>query len=461
MFAAEATRRVAPVIRGVLVVALIAAAATAAIGARATGQVAAPAYPAHEVYRPSPVPDRTILTPSGDPAVEQSVTWRTDMTVTTPQAQIAKATGGPGFTADAATVIAETSEPVVASLGYPARFHSVRFKDLTPDTQYLYRVGDGSNWTEWFEFTTASDKPKPFSFIYYGDAQNDIREHVSRVFRHAFGDRPEAKVIVHAGDLVNTANVDAEWGEWFSAAGFINGQLNSIATPGNHEYSGTVLAPYWRPQFTWPDNGPDGDTLAHQALEGTVYYVDYQDVRFISLNSNRAAMADTAGKQAMLDIQAEWLRTVLADNPNQWTVVTFHHPVWSNSVGRNNAEIRNTWLPVLEEHNVDLVLQGHDHSYGRGVRAPDPSTQRDGDGPVYVVSVSGPKMYETTPENWESNGGDVKTQLQDTQLYQLIDINRGVLRYEARTAAGALFDRFVITKNAAGTKSVTGGDMAP
>ena len=38
------------------------------------------------------------------------------------------------------------------------------FTELESETQYLYRVGDGSNWSEWIEFTTASSEPEPFSF---------------------------------------------------------------------------------------------------------------------------------------------------------------------------------------------------------------------------------------------------------------------------------------------------------
>ena len=44
-----------------------------------------------------------------------------------------------------------------------------------------YRVGDGVNWSEWFHFRTASDRPEPFSFIYFGDAQTDLKSLWSRV----------------------------------------------------------------------------------------------------------------------------------------------------------------------------------------------------------------------------------------------------------------------------------------
>ncbi|MDZ7695333.1 MAG: hypothetical protein U5K69_30170 [Balneolaceae bacterium] len=81
--------------------------------------------------------------------------------------------------------------------------------------------------------------------------------------------------------------------------------LPSIAIPGNHEYEGYTeeldeqdieeLSIQWRPQFEFPLNGPDG-------LEETTYYIDYQGVRIIGLNSNE-----------QIDKQAKWLENVLKD----------------------------------------------------------------------------------------------------------------------------------------------------
>jgi hypothetical protein len=437
---------------------------TVVIGAGAAiGQAPVPAapYPAALAHSPSPLPDRIALTWTGDPAHTQAVTWRTDSTVAAPQAQIAPSGVGPQFTANAVTVPATRSTPVQADLGFPGLFHTVEFTGLAPEAQYLYRVGDGANWSEWLEFTTASeDVNKPFSFIYFGDAQNDVHQHWSRVIRRAYSDRPQAEFILHAGDLVNTSTSDKEWGEWFWAGGWVDGMVPSIATPGNHEYTGAVLSPYWRAQFALPDNGPQGTGPLYEAMKGSVYYVDYQGVRIVSLNSNSGAAAGQT--QEWWDVQAAWLDQVLTDNPNRWTVVTFHHPVFSTAEGRNNPALRAAWKPILEKHDVDLVLQGHDHSYGRGNLPIGASAVSDGS--VYVVSVSGPKMYEANDENWTNNGGEAKKILMNTQLYQLIDVFqerdedgeliRDVMRYEARKATGEPYDLFEIHRYPDGRKRI-------
>ena len=406
---------------------------------------AATKHPAAEIYKPTPVPDRVVLTWKGDTTTTQAVSWRTDESVISPQAQIAVAEDGPSFKQNATTVLPEKTEELETDLGYTSKFHSVNFENLSPSTKYLYRVGDGANWSEWFEFSTASEENEPFSFVYVGDAQNDIREHWSRVIRQSFSDMPEASFILHAGDLINHGNADAQWGEWFDAGGWINGMVPSIATPGNHEYSRIdgspkQLSEYWDKQFSFPENGPEGQ-------KGAVAYWDYQDMRIISLDTNVGS--------AKLRETAVWLDEVLEENPNQWSVITFHHPLFSSGAGRDNKSLRDLILPIVEKHSVDLVLQGHDHTYARGHM----SNKSDGKNlyfadTMFANSVSGPKMYNLSDEVWNENGAYRRAGKEQTQLYQLIYVNDNVLTYEARTATGTLFDSFEMEKLPNGKKQI-------
>ncbi|OEH53324.1 hypothetical protein AQ616_16615 [Oceanobacillus sp. E9] len=403
-------------------------------------------HPDAETYKPSPVPDRVLLGWEGDTTTTQSVSWRTDDSVTTPVAEIAAAEEGPNFTSNTLTVEAETSEEIEANLGYTNQYHTVNFEGLEPGTQYLYRVGDGANWSEWYEFTTAAAEDEPFSFIYMGDAQNDIKEHWSRVMRSAYSDLADASFIVHAGDMINHGDADQQWGEWYEGAGWINGMVPSIATAGNHEYYRTTneprkLSEYWGPQFAYPGNGPEG-------LEKQVGYWDYQDMRIISLDSN-VGYAD-------IDQQAEWLDEVLENNPNQWTVITFHHPIFSSGEGRDNVELREAILPVIEKHNVDLVFQGHDHTYARGHLNNEQNGEREyTTGTMFVNSVSGPKMYDRSEVVWEENNAYVRSGAEDTQMYQHIYVDGEELKYESYNALGELFDEFTMTKQSDGQKQVT------
>ena len=487
-----------------------------------------PLYPSEKIYSPTPLPDRVTLTWEDDTTTTQSVTWRTDTTVNRGVAQLALANAN-GRALRPKSHEANTS--ALTTGDRVAHFHTVTFKNLQPGTLYTYRVGDGTNWTEYFHFRTASEYRAPFSFIYFGDAQNEVRTHWSRVFREAFRDAPRAALTLHAGDLVNVHDRDSEWGEWQHGPSWVNATIPVIATPGNHEYytinsgprserswstksgdrievkmtaysespsdSGTqytvsfqgpdsveatltigdggqilfasdavtaltgydpteligtsfynhplkdqqrapgnpAVTPHWAHQFTFPTQN-----IPHPALSETLYYIDYQGTRFISLDSNQ-----------LPDLQIDWLRNVLTDNPNKWTVITFHHPIFSPASDRDNATLRSQWKPIFDEFKVDLVLNGHDHTYARTGDLGDQIKEKNSFegyqqaydpevGTVYVVSVSGPKMYEITKDRY------AKRMAENTQLYQVISIDGDVLDFRAYKATGELFDHFSLEK---------------
>jgi len=377
---------------------------------------------------PSQIPNRIVLNWSGDPTTTASVNWRTDTSIAQAQGQIAEAYASANFTTWAETEKASTE--LWKSNNHMAHFHSVTFKNLKPNTLYAYRVGSDNIWSSWYQFRTASKDPKPFSFIYFGDAQNNLLSLWARTIRAAYADAPNADFIIHAGDLINTANKDSDWQEWFNSGSFIHAQVPTIATPGNHEYhkisdKKRELSSLWRPHFTLPQNGPKG-------LEETVYFVDYQGARIISLNSNGTAKpAD----------QTTWLENTLKNNPNKWTVITYHHPLYSASIGRDNEPLRKAWKPLFDKYAVDLVLQGHDHSYARGQNIGEGVTVKDPkNGTVYVVSVSGPKQYKLRNDRWMTRGAE------NSQLYQVISVSGNTLSYRAMTAVGELYDAFDLEK---------------
>jgi predicted phosphodiesterase len=251
----------------------------------------------------------------------------------------------------------------------------------------------------------------------------------ARVMREAYAKCPVASFTLHAGDLVNTFNSDHQWGEWFDAAGWINRTVPVLAVAGNHEYGWGGISSHWNAVFELPHNGPEG-------MEEQVYYVDYQDTRIVVLDSN-----DRHAEQTL------WLETVLADNPCRWTIVSMHHPVYSSFDRRDNPSVRNSWQPLFDKHQVDIVLQGHDHTYQRsGMMRHDTSLKKGADavqapsGTVYVVSVAGPKMYAIQPQPF------MRKTAERRQLFQVITVEHDKLHFTAYTATAERFDAFTIVK---------------
>lgn len=394
------------------------------------------------------LPQRIILNVTEDLASSVAINWQTAGQVTESFAELAIADADPRFVDKAIRKKAETEW---VSLGDTVSFnyHSLIFDDLIPNTKYAYRVGGGNYWSEWFHFVTASDKPTDaFQFIYFGDVQVNIRSLWSRVIREAFAKAPNARLQLYAGDIINRANRNEEWGDWFGAGGFIHSTIPGLPSPGNHDHfdlaSGERAASvFWRPQFNLPLNGPEG-------LEETCYFVDVQGVRFISLNSDQAEESDE-----YLEAQRIWLERILQHNPNTWTVVTFHHPIYSPKGTRDNKRMRETFKPLFDRYRVDLVLQGHDHTYARGMSKIPMDDKEETSGTMYVVSVSGPKMTGSHVEkkSWMDRSAIY------TQLFQIIDVSPRTLSFKAYLATGELYDAFDLIKQEGSINKLV--DLAP
>ena len=394
----------------------------------------------HKLIFPSKTPDRIIANLTADPTHSFAVNWRTNQQIDSGFVEIAIATDGPEFLLNDIRKVKAVSqlfenqnsrEPLVK-----ASYHSAVISDLKPNTAYVYRVGNGSEansyWSEWYQITTADDDlDTPFSFIYFGDAQNDVKSLWSRVIRNSYRQFPEADFMLHAGDLINDRDANLEWGEWFHAGSFIHATIPSIMTPGNHEYREGVLSSLWKPQFTLPENGPLDE------LKETCYAIDYQNMKLISIDAE-GFYASEEGRLA----QVKWLDSVLVNNKKKWTTITLHFPIFSTAVGRDNKELREALNPLMDKYKVDLVLQGHDHTYARGFvenEGKGLTVVKDA-GTIYAVSVSGPKMYESKDQDWMVRRGEY------TQLFQIITVSKDKIHYGAYTPIGTLYDAFELVK---------------
>lgn len=405
----------------------------------AAGAVDAPAVPSAPLAPATVAPERIILNLTADPATEMAVTWRSAPGLAG-QVQYAVATASPDFVKTPMTIAAATDDATLAVREDPAfraAYHSAVLKGLQPDSVYAYRVGDGTYWSEWFQFRTAAKAMKPFRFIYMGDMQNQILSEASRTLRMAFRQAGDAAFTIHAGDLVNRHDSDTEWGEWFAAGGFLYAQTPQMPTPGNHEYvrveaarAGSSITGQWRRQFTLPDDGP-ADVPASRE---TNWYTDYQGLRLISIDSMQVDRDEKARASII-----KWLDGVLAHNPSRWTVMFLHFPVFSSEPGRDNPKVRAALKPLVDKYKVDLVLQGHDHGYARGAIGPDGPT-RDDAGSTYAVSVAGPKMYDVGSLTWARKSAS------RTQAYQVIDVTQNQLHYRAYTATGGPLDEVILRK---------------
>lgn len=101
-------------------------------------------------------------------------------------------------------------------------------------------------------------------------------------------------------------------------------------------------------------------------------------VRFVMVNSNEPNL--------------EWIRRATRTQAgDRWTIVAFHHPMFSPGTHGSSMTLRRQLKPTFERRGVDLVLNGHDHIY---------SASRPIEGIRYVVSGGGGASLYGCSRKW-------------------------------------------------------------
>ncbi|MDQ0993229.1 metallophosphoesterase family protein [Streptomyces sp. V3I7] len=284
---------------------------------------------------------------------------------------------------------------------------------LHPGTTYYYGVGhDGrdpaapENRSAIASFRTAPASPERFVFTAFGDqgvsraaAAND---HV------LLGQKPAFHL--HAGDICyadtgghgerSDVYDPRTWDRFLRQNEPVARSVPWMVTTGNHDMEAWYSPDGYGGQlarFSLPGNGfdPHGTPGA--------YSFRYGNVGFVALDANDVSYEIPANLGRSGGRQTRWLdrtlRELRAAKGVDFVVVFFHHCAYSTSQHASDGGVRAEWLPLFEKHQVDLVINGHNHVYertdavrGGAVGRPVPigaSTDPTRDGIVYVTAGGG------------------------------------------------------------------------
>jgi hypothetical protein len=147
-------------------------------------------------------------------------------------------------------------------------------------------------------------------------------------------------------------------------------------SPGNHDYHTSGASGYFN-YF---------GSLAGEPSKG-YYSYNLGAWHIIALNSEIS--------QGVGSAQEKWLRTDLAANPSTCTLAYWHKPRFSSGQHGNISASQALWQ-ALYDYGVDVVLNGHDHTYER-FAPQNPSGQADAKGiREFVVGTGGASLYSFT-----------------------------------------------------------------
>ncbi|MEU5577384.1 metallophosphoesterase family protein [Streptomyces huasconensis] len=303
---------------------------------------------------------------------------------------------------------------------------------LEPGTTYYYGVGhDGfdpaspERMATLGSFRTAPARAEKFVFTAFGD--QGVSYHALANDQLILGQNPSFHL--HAGDLCyadttghgeDSDTYDARvWDTFLAQTESVAKSVPWMVTTGNHDMEAWYSPNGYGGQsarWSLPENGFDP-----RRAPG-VYSFTYGNVGVVALDANDVSYEIPANRGYTDGKQTAWLDRRLgelrADEDVDFVVVFFHHCAYSTSRHASDGGVRDAWLPLFTKHQVDLVVNGHNHVYertdaikGGEVGRPVPvgaSTDPTRDGIVYVTAGgAGKDLYEFGPGVRDSYEGHV------------------------------------------------------
>lgn len=292
---------------------------------------------------------------------------------------------------------------------------------LQEDTSYSYRVGSDGAWSATYSFKTRKFNGD-FDFLFFGDPQlgssGDLGKDAAGwqdTLDVSLAANPDAELLVSGGDQVETANTESQWDAYFASNKLR--QVPTAPTIGNHDVGGKAYDQhFWTPNTDRSSAFYNGDAASRS---GGDYWYIYRGVLFVHLNSNAYANGSDA---AHINYVTNVVQAHRAEAKH--IVLVYHHAIYSPAAHANdgdNKQRRLDFPTAFSNLGVDLVLQGHDHSYSRSYAIKNGQKANAGEQPgaaevsagpggvIYVTanSASGSKYYDlSTPVAGSDFGPD-------------------------------------------------------
>ena len=311
--------------------------------------------------------------------------------------------------------------------------HKALAENLTPGTDYSWRVGAEGHWSEIAQFRTEDKNQDEFSFIYMTDSHIQNQEYIdaARLCAEAVARyERDARFCVFPGDFVDTGtdnNAEWEWERWFEEVlRPVIMRMPIVPTDGNHDDSPLLNYTY---HFN-TDTTFNLQTKVRPQFAGINYSFEYGPLQLIAFSEQdfwRGEYDYAAGTSEYLERDlGGWFRRQVAAYPNaKWRVGLVHKNLFSGSDHQRDKEtplLRATLLPVMKDCKIDLVLQGHDHTY-EVIGPVDPDTRK----PV-LSAISDQQSVAVDPLRNATGKKDGTYNVKDATLY-FIGATCGAKRY--------------------------------
>lgn len=216
-----------------------------------------------------------------------------------------------------------------------------------------------------------------------------------------------------------------DWDSLFNYAGSVFSHKPLMAVPGNRDSQDGLGVDLFRNLLRYPTNGPEN------VSSGFTYAMTYKNALFLMLD-----VVSFSAKE-----QSAWIEQQLKSSTARWKFVVFHFPPYNSQ--EDYPDLLNYWVPLFDQYDVDMVMNGHYHYYMRSFPMyNNRPAEKTGDGTIYITSV-GTFINEVLNDEKQPYAA---VKFVDGYLFQRVEIDGNTLTYQATDSLGAVRDRFVIHK---------------
>jgi predicted phosphodiesterase len=218
----------------------------------------------------------------------------------------------------------------------------IKLTGLKPDSQYYYRVTQGTNQSKNCSFWTSASPGRPFRFAWMADCRSGLHVHdkIAKRIKEA-----QPCFSIYGGDLAYSGSYQAFEKEFFRPA-----ELDLIAnvpffnTVGNHEG--------WTQNTKAFTEAPDSPT----ASQGC-YSFDYGDLHVLVLNT------ETDKSNSEFNSQYQFAKEDLRASKKPWKIAVSHIPAYCGGGHGEDKTMQRFTKEIFEPEKVDMVISGHSHFY--------------------------------------------------------------------------------------------------
>jgi len=248
--------------------------------------------------------------------------------------------------------------------------HEITLNNLQANTKYYYEISNSDfiiePKTEDLYFKTApivGERQAVTAWI-LGDCGiiNSNQRAVRNAYYNYIGNE-HTDLLLFLGDNAYNDGTDGDYQYAVFQNMYEDKLKNTISwsTRGNHErYDPITQSVAYYDIFSFPTNAECGGLASGTEA---YYSFDYANIHFIVLDSYDS-------NKDVGESMYNWCKADVQNTTAEWLVALWHHPPYTKGSHNSDVEtylieMRQNFLPMLEDNGVDLVLSGHSHSYER------------------------------------------------------------------------------------------------